>query len=220
MKVSPAPTELDEDVSAAAVPQCCSVLLAVVVTPHKRLARLSRDNHVQPDGEDGTGEKKKKRSERSGKRAIKTTLAGCNLLDDSIGLCAAFHGTVDDLLLGELAHGGSVCTPSTEGKGPIASRMSRMIISYQRQKTRNKKKKRKTQYILGKIGWLQPPVHVHVGGPFVGRACLRFLLLLAHEARFGRPMTRVLCRLLCQRFFLSYVLLSRSRISLLLNLPS
>lgn len=30
MKVSPAPTELDEDVSAAAVLQCRSVLLAVV----------------------------------------------------------------------------------------------------------------------------------------------------------------------------------------------
>jgi hypothetical protein len=102
----------------------------------KRLARLNRDDYVQPNGEDGT----EKRSERKGKRAIKTTLAGCNLLDDSIGLCAAFHGTVDDLLFGELAHGGSVCTPSAEGKGPMANSISRTIISYQRQKTRNEKK--------------------------------------------------------------------------------
>lgn len=77
------------------------------------------------------------------------TLAGCNLLDDSIGLCAAFHGTVDDLLFGGLAHGGSVCTPSAEGKGPIASSISRTIISHQRQKTKKMKMKK---YTLGKIG--------------------------------------------------------------------
>lgn len=62
------------------------------------------------------------------------TLAQCNLLDDSNGLCAASHGTVDDLLFGELAHGGSPCTPSAEGKGSIASGMSRTVISHQRQK--------------------------------------------------------------------------------------
>lgn len=75
------------------------------------------------------------------------TLAGCNLLDDSNGLCAAFHGTVDDLLFGELAHGGSPCTPSAEGKGSIASSMSRTIISHQRQKRRRRRK-----YTLGRMG--------------------------------------------------------------------
>lgn len=201
MKVSPAPTELDERRVS-----CCgaSMLLCAASgggTRRKRLARLSRDNHVQPDGEDGT-EEKEARGKGKGKRAIKTTLAGCNLLDDSIGLCAAFHGTVDDVLFGELAHGGSVCTPSTEGKGPIASRISRTIISYQRQKTRREEEGEMD--IRQKR--LQPPVHVHGGGPFVGRACLRFLLLLAHEARFGRPMTNVLCRLICQPF-LSFFLM-------------
>lgn len=136
------------------------------------------------------------------------TLAGCNLLDDSNGLCAAFHGTVDDLLFGELAHGGSPCTPSAEGKGSIASTMSRTVISHQRQRGRRRRRRRR-KYTLGKMD-CSP-----ADGRFGGRACLRFPLLLAHEARFGRPMTRALCRLICQPF--SYALFSRSSIPLLLR---
>lgn len=155
----------------------------------KRLARLSRDNHVQPNGE---GEGKGKREQGN-----KTTLAGCNLLNDSIGLCAAFHGTVDDLLIGELAHGRSVRTPSAEGKGPIASSISRTIMSLSAAKDDDDEEEEDDE--LQQIR--QNRLHHPVGGPLVGRACLRFLLLFTHEARFSRPMTRVLCRVHSQSLF-------------------
>lgn len=36
-------------------------------TRRKRLARLSRDNHVQPNGEDGTEKKKREKREKGNK---------------------------------------------------------------------------------------------------------------------------------------------------------